>query len=160
MSHQHYCDTAGHYWECEGKTLRGADTEPTVCICLPCGRPLEGFDHSGCRAPIELLACREHRRAVESMSTSQQAKPDRAFAVVADEGGKPLYAFCLWCGKTFSCWVEVEAHNRDSMKACPVHAELTERPGGYPYLPPLLQDLLEPDALVEDQKSEEGYGPN
>ena len=50
--------------------------------------------------------------------------------------------------------------NRDNMKACPVHAELTQRPGGYPYLPPLLQDILERTGTVEDQESEKGYGPN
>ena len=160
MSHRHYCDVGGHSWECEGKARRGADAEPTVCLCLPCGRPLEGFDHSGCHAPIELLACPEHRRADKPRSTSQQAKPDRASAVVADEDGNPLYAFCLWCGMTFSCWAEVEAHNRDHLKACPVHAELTQRPGGYPYLPPLLQDLLERAGLPKDQESEKGYGPN
>jgi hypothetical protein len=60
MSHQHFCHVAGHYWECEGKALRPAETEPTVCICLPCGLPLEGYDHSGCNAPIELVACAEH----------------------------------------------------------------------------------------------------
>jgi len=160
VSHQHYCDVAGHYWECEGKALRGADTEPTVCICLPCGRPLEGFDHSRCHAPIELLACPEHRSADEAISTSRRAKPDRAFALVGDEGGNPVYAFCLWCGKTFYCWSEVEAHNRDNMKACPVHAELTQRPGGYPDLPPLLQDILERAGLPQDQGAEKGYGPN
>ena len=160
MSHQHYCDVAGHYWECEGKALRSADTEPTVCICLPCGRPLEGFDHSGCDDPIELLACPEHRSADEAISTSRQAKPDREPDAVGNVGGNPLYAFCLWCGKTFYCGAEVEAHNRDNMKACPVHAELTQRPGGYPYMPPLLQDILERAALVEDKASEKGYGPN
>jgi len=160
MSHQHYCDVAGHSWECEGKALRGADTEPTVCICLPCESPLEGFDHSGCDDPIELLACPEHRRADESTGTSRQAKPCSERLMMWDEGGKPVYAFCLWCGKTFYCWKEVEAHNRDNMKACPVHAELTQRPGGYPYLPPLLQDILERTGTVEDQESEKGYGPN
>jgi hypothetical protein len=60
MSHRHFCDVAGHYWECPGKALRGGDSEPSVCISLPCGRPLEGYDHSGCNDPVELLACPEH----------------------------------------------------------------------------------------------------
>jgi hypothetical protein len=94
------------------------------------------------------------------MSTSQQAKPDHASAVVADEGGNPVYAFCLWCGKTFYCWKEVEAHNRDNMKACPVHAELAQRPGGYPDLPPLLQDIPERAGLPQGQGAEKCYGPN
>ena len=160
MSHQHYCDVAGHYWECEGKALRGADADPTVCICLPCGRPLEGFDHSGCDDPIELLACPEHGSADEAIRTSRRARRDRGPAVVGNEDGRQVYAFCLWCGKTFCCGAEAEAHNRDNMKACPVHAELTQRPGGYPYMPPLLQDILERTGLVEDKASEKGYGPN
>jgi hypothetical protein len=41
--------------------LRGGDTEPFVCVCLPCGRPVEGYDHSRCNGPVELLACPEHR---------------------------------------------------------------------------------------------------
>jgi len=160
MSHQHYCHVAGHYWECEGKALRSADTEPTVCICLPCGRPLEGFDHRGCDDPIELLACPEHRSADEAMSISQQAKRDCVPAVILDEDGSPVYAFCLWCGKTFYCWAEVEAHNRDNMQACPVHQELSQRPGGYPYVPPLLQDILERAWLIKNLEPEKGYGPN
>ena len=60
MSHTHFCYVAGHYWQCEGTALRGGDTEPSVCVCV-CGLPLEGFDHSGCHDPIELLACPEHR---------------------------------------------------------------------------------------------------
>jgi hypothetical protein len=60
MSHRHFCHVAGHWWECNGSALRSGDTEPSVCICLPCGRPLEGYDHSGCNDPVELLACPEH----------------------------------------------------------------------------------------------------
>ena len=160
MSHQHFCHVAGHYWECQGKALRGADAEPTVCICLPCGRPLEGFDHSGCDDPIELLPCLEHRSADEAISTSRQAQPDREPAVAEGEDGRQAYGFCLWCGKTFYCWREVEAHNADNMKACPVHAELTQTPGGYPYMPPLLQDILERARLLKNQESKKGYGPN
>jgi hypothetical protein len=59
VSHQHFCHVAGHYWQCEGTALRGGDTEPSVCVCV-CGRPLEGFDHSGCQENVELLACPEH----------------------------------------------------------------------------------------------------
>lgn len=60
MSHLHFCHVAGHYWECEGMTLRPDETEPSVCMCLPCGLPIEGFDHSKCPDIIELLACPEH----------------------------------------------------------------------------------------------------
>lgn len=61
MSHKHFCDVEAHWWECDGKALRAGDTEPSVCRCSACGLPLEGFNHAGCRNPIELLACPEHR---------------------------------------------------------------------------------------------------
>ncbi len=67
MSHQHFCDVAGHYWECQGTALRGGDAEPSVCVCLPCGLPLEGFEHSKCPNPVELLACPEHREGERRM---------------------------------------------------------------------------------------------
>jgi hypothetical protein len=61
MSHRHFCDFAGHYWECEGSAVRqfAGDTEPTVCLCLNHHVPLERGDHSECS--IELLACPSHR---------------------------------------------------------------------------------------------------
>ena len=160
MSHQHYCDVGGHYWDCEGKALRGADTEPSVCICVLCGRPMEGFDHSGCDDPIELLACPEHRSADKAIIASQQATPDLQPVVDRDENRTPIYGVCLWCGKTLSCWAEVEAHNRDNMKACPVHQELMQWPGGCPSVPPVLQDILQRTWLVNDLESEKRYGPN
>jgi hypothetical protein len=71
MSHKHFCDVAGHWWECNGKAMRSGNAERSVCICLPCGRPLEGFDHSSCDDPVELLACPDHhqlyRRHVEEV---------------------------------------------------------------------------------------------
>ena len=60
VSHRHFCDFAGHWWECGGTALRLGDREPSVCTCLPCGLPLEGFDHSQCHGPAELVACPEH----------------------------------------------------------------------------------------------------
>jgi hypothetical protein len=64
MSHRHYCDFAGHDWQC------GRDCE---CIC---GLPMEGHDHSDC--PVELRACPEHaaeqaRGIVEAMSSDPDA---------------------------------------------------------------------------------------
>ena len=46
MSHRHYCDFAGHDWQCSED-----------CECL-CGLPMEGNDHGDC--PVELRACPEH----------------------------------------------------------------------------------------------------
>ena len=60
MSHRHFCDFAGHEWECVGTALRplAGDTEPSECICLRHQISMEDGDHSGC--PVELLACSEH----------------------------------------------------------------------------------------------------
>jgi hypothetical protein len=74
MSHQHFCDVAEHNWQCNGQAVRGGDTEPSACVCLPCGRPLEGFDHSSCDGPIELLACLEHQE--EALRRLEVAKEE------------------------------------------------------------------------------------
>jgi hypothetical protein len=50
---------------------------------------------------------------------------------------------------------EVEAHNADNMKACPVHEELTNRPGGCPYMPPILQIMLEQAGLLKGEAAGE-----
>jgi hypothetical protein len=47
MSHTHWCDIAGHPWECESSD----------CICI-CQQPMEQSDHTRCS--IELKACAEH----------------------------------------------------------------------------------------------------
>ena len=87
MGHRHFCDVAGHWWECEGKALRG-DAEPSTCICLPCGRPLEGFDHSGCADPVELLACPEHleeeRRSIEEARKEHEQRAAECASGEAD----------------------------------------------------------------------------
>jgi hypothetical protein len=61
MSHKHFCDYAGHEWECDGSALRPltGQTEPTICVCLDCQVPMEQGDHGECA--IELLACPAHR---------------------------------------------------------------------------------------------------
>jgi len=76
MSHHHFCHVASHYWQCEGKALRGGDTEPSVCACV-CGLPLEGFDHSGCRENVELLACPEHREEGRQRIEEARKEHDR-----------------------------------------------------------------------------------
>ncbi len=90
MSHRHFCDVAGHYWECPGKALRGGDAEPSVCICLPCGRPLEGYDHSGCNDPVELLACPEHIEEERRSIAEARKEYNRSAAESgAEEGESP-----------------------------------------------------------------------
>jgi len=62
MSHRHFCDYAGHYWECEGAALRplSGNAGPSECICLEHQTSMEEGDHSNC--PVELLACPEHSK--------------------------------------------------------------------------------------------------
>jgi hypothetical protein len=122
MSHQHFCGVAGHWWTCEGTALRAGDAEPSVCTCLPCGLPLEDFDHSECQDPVELLACPEHRSADEGRTNSflcrgsagqasseevlEVLKPDQPpppferFPLVPIEKGDPLWHcdLCCHCG--------------------------------------------------------------
>jgi hypothetical protein len=73
MAHRHFCDVAGHEWECEGTALRPlrGDTEPSVCICEIHRTPLVDGDHSGCS--IELLACPEHRDVQRQMTAEERA---------------------------------------------------------------------------------------
>jgi hypothetical protein len=61
VSHQHACDVAGHYWQCEGVAVRpvAGRMEPMICICLDCQVPMEDGDHSECS--VELLACPQHQ---------------------------------------------------------------------------------------------------
>jgi hypothetical protein len=63
MSHRHWCDYTGHFWECVGSALRplAGDLKPSACFCLNHQVSMEEGDHSGCS--VELLACPEHREA-------------------------------------------------------------------------------------------------
>jgi hypothetical protein len=158
MSHQHFCDVAGHWWECEGTALRPGDKVPSVCMCLKCGVPLDFGDHS--HDYVELLACPEHRKVAEAITAPHQAEPGAERGVLRDKDGNPIVGFCLWCDKDFYSMDEVETHNADNMKACHVHEELTNRPGGYPYMPPILQIMLEQAGLPKGDESEEGGDPD
>jgi hypothetical protein len=67
MSHRHYCDYAGHDWQCSGD-----------CECC-CGLPMERHDHSDC--PVELRACPEHAAEQQrSIAEAMSSEPDAAFA--------------------------------------------------------------------------------
>jgi hypothetical protein len=151
MSHRHYCDYAGHYWQCDGAALRGTETEPSLCMCCDHGVPMEEGDHSRCA--IELLACPEHREAqlremgltpgAVSMAERQNGTETATFK---DRDGKPIVGFCLWCNQNFYSMDEVKAHNADDMKACPVFQELK----GEQCMPPVLQAMLEKAGLLGD----------
>ncbi len=144
MTHRHWCDFEGHYWECQGTATRLLAPEPSVCRCLNHGVPMEDGDHSECS--IELLSCPEHRadhmRAMgfepgytEEPRTSE-SEPSSMFT---DEDGNRTVGFCLWCNKDFYSMEEVEAHNADDMANCWAFQELKDEH----IMPPVLQIMLE-----------------
>jgi hypothetical protein len=158
MSHQHYCDVAGHRWACEGMALRYGDTEPSVCMCLMCDVPLEGFDHSTCGNPVELVACPQHRAAEWAAAALEGAEPVSEPIDFSGGDGNPCVGFCLWCGRAFHSMHEVAAHNADDMRACPAYQELSNRPGGCPCMPPVLQDMPGQAGLLKGP--EDGAAPD
>jgi hypothetical protein len=74
MSHTHFCDIAGHPWQCES----------SECICI-CQRQMEQGDHSRC--PIELRACAEHADEQFSMVHREERAPSGLHE--ADASGPP-----------------------------------------------------------------------
>ena len=74
MSHTHFCDVAGHPWQCESRE----------CICI-CQKPMELGDHSHCS--IELRACPEHDDEQSSIVDREQGAPSELHE--ADASGPP-----------------------------------------------------------------------
>ena len=155
MSHRHFCDYAGHYWQCDGTALRLTDTEPSLCMCFEHSVPMDDGDHGRCM--IELLACPEHRDAqlrqmgyepgTDNMPHCDAAAEASTFR---DKEGRPTVGFCLWCNKTFYSMEELKAHNADDMKACPAFQELK----GEQCMPPVLQAMFEKAGLLDDSVSD------
>jgi hypothetical protein len=101
--HQHFCDVAGHDYECSDG-----------CECI-CGLPMEGNDHSD--RPVELRACAEHAgqdgltAEVESDAEEidfsilsperQRSRPhcECGCAALAPSTG---VGFCLWCDHVYA----------------------------------------------------------
>lgn len=100
MSHRHYCDQAGHDWQC---------SEDCECIC---GLPMEGHDHTEC--PVELRACPEHAaEQQQSIAEAMPSEPDPALAqkwndrphcacgCAESQMGK-VVGSCLWCDHVYA----------------------------------------------------------
>jgi hypothetical protein len=92
MSHKHWCDVAGHDWECND----------SACMCF-CGERMEQGDHSDC--PIGLRACPRHpvpyglAEGEEPGGVPIQFPAD--IAAKAERAAQQLEqygAVCLWCG--------------------------------------------------------------
>jgi hypothetical protein len=89
MSHRHFCDFAGHNWQCNG-----------TCECI-CGLPMEGNDHSKC--PVELRACPDHSAEQQrSIEEAMSSEPDAAFMQESNEGESPLPHCECGCAETES----------------------------------------------------------
>ena len=158
MSHRHFCDFAGHYWDCEGAAVRPllGSMEPTICMCLTHGVSMEDGDHSDCS--VELIACPEHRaeqmramgykpgQAVEMPN----AEPEGS-SMFLDEDGNHIVGFCLWCDMNFYSMEEHEAHTADEMANCPAFQELKGQQG----MPPVLQAMFENAGLLDDQEADD-----
>lgn len=74
MRHRHFCDVAGHWWDCNGVALRLGQKLPTVCVCHACRLPLAEGDHGRCKSLVEIVACPEHRD--EQQRRREEAEKD------------------------------------------------------------------------------------
>jgi hypothetical protein len=142
MSHKHWCDYAGHYWDCSGMATRLFQAQPSECFCSQHGIPIEVGNHSECS--VELLSCPEHRadHMIAMGYTPDyvlRSEPERGDeSTFRDENGNRTVGFCLWCGCDFYTMEEHEAHVADEMAACLEFQRLK----GETCEPPLLEALF------------------
>jgi hypothetical protein len=156
MSHRHFCDFAGHYWVCEGVATRLFAPAPSVCVCLNHSVPMESGDHSDCS--VELLSCPEHRAdQMHAMGYepgyTKEPEPEDAepSPMFTDEHGNRTVGFCLWCNKDFYSMDDVEVHNADDMRACPVFHQFQDEDCG----PPVLQMMLEQAEKAKNDENDD-----
>jgi hypothetical protein len=152
MGHRHFCEFAGHYWDCDGMAKSLLAPEASVCMCLYHGVSMEEGDHSECA--VELLSCPDHRdeqmRAMgyEPGYTLEPPAPDAdESCMFKDQDGNRIVGFCLWCDKNFYTMDEVEAHNADEMTDCPMFQELKDKDCG----PPVLEQLFQQAGLLDGE---------
>jgi hypothetical protein len=123
MSHRHFCDFAGHDWECEGAAVRqfAQDSEVTPCMCIKHSVSMDDGDHSEC--PVELLVCPEHRQdQLEQMGkfTTSDLLHTEGLAessAFTDKDGKATVGFCLWCNRDFYTADEFWEHTGNGVNA-------------------------------------------
>jgi hypothetical protein len=112
MSHRHFCDVAGHYWECDGVRPGFFGAAPSPCICF-CGTSPEVGDHSDC--PVELRACPEHKKYAMTGLPADESVPEpgegltrikfppdyKTKAKRAVKQAQKYGAACFWCGQGY-----------------------------------------------------------
>ncbi|MGB7848540.1 MAG: hypothetical protein WBL63_23205 [Candidatus Acidiferrum sp.] len=116
--HHHYCDFAGHRWEC---------TSPE-CECFDHNVSMENGDHSQCR--IELRACPEHEaEQQQSIAEAMDSEPDPALVekwqdrphceceCAESQMGK-IVGWCMWCDHTYARY-NSEIEDRHFAYDCP-----------------------------------------
>jgi hypothetical protein len=49
MTHRHFCNVSGHYWDCDGKAFYplAGDTQASVCMCRDHGVPMKEAEPYG-----------------------------------------------------------------------------------------------------------------
>jgi hypothetical protein len=129
MSHRHYCDIAGHGWQCSSRE----------CMCI-CAVPMHTGDHREC--PVELRACPKHRerpRFESAQSTKRRETKSRKSGSVygrikmppmhrvlraARRASRPGFgAACVWCGHAYRLG-EYSPEAQDAhLLACPSYPE-------------------------------------
>lgn len=117
MSHRHFCDFAGHDWQCSSQE----------CECI-CGLPMEGHDHSDC--PVELRACGEHSEAQrQSIAEAMSQQPDpesiqkwqerpHCQCGCAEAKTNKIVGFCLHCDHVYASY-SPEIEDRHFADDCP-----------------------------------------
>lgn len=130
MSHRHFCEFAGHYWDCSGDAVRLFESEPSVCMCIQHRVPMDEGDHSSC--PVELLSCSEHRadqmRAMGyDADYTVTVQSEQAAPTFRDAHGNPIVGFCIWCGRDFYTYEEHDAHAWGDTIQCPVFSEYRKK---------------------------------
>jgi hypothetical protein len=81
MSHRHFCDVAGHWWECEGTARRSGTVElPSEYRALPSHNAV--FDRDSEMGARQVVPRDSHRRSgldkVVLDSDMRIPKPDKA----------------------------------------------------------------------------------
>jgi hypothetical protein len=110
MTHVHYCDVAGHEWECD----------KPECECI-CGERMEEGDHSAC--PIELRACPRHLEGLQPGEVAGGVPinfpEDTADKIKRAAEQRDSYAaVCFWCGYGYDEYTR-KAENEHFAYHCP-----------------------------------------